>query len=311
MNLSVLRKLRPLIDLDREMRLRRLAFRALPVAHHSPYDAVFHVTAFKTASQWIRVILSDPRVYRRCGLQPFFLGTHSRVAADPTGHSIGARSLVLSMYANRETFGRVPKPETWRALVVARDPMDLLVSWHFSNRYTHPENPYVLRRREEMAGMTEAQALHCTIEHFGQVSDLLLPWLVDVDPRVALYRYEDLTGAQAEATWGSFMANAGVDLSGGPLRQLLHTYRQANLRPRRGQDDRRSHKYASGSSGSWKDVLNDDHIAEFRSRYADLLQPTAVASPPTTVPVAGMATSRSRSREQGGLGPPVSRPVPH
>ena len=271
MNLSGLRKLRGRIDVDREMQLRRMAFSAVPVAHRSPYDAVFHVTVFKTASQWMRVVLSDPRVYRRSGLKPYVLGGHGKLAADPAGHAIAPRSLVLSVYANRETFDRIPKPDRWRVLLVARDPMDLLVSWHFSNRYTHPENPAILRRREIMAGMSEHDALNYTIGEFGQINDLLLPWLTDVDPRVRLYRYEDLTGPSAEQTWTSLMVDAGIDVTGPALHRLLHTYRQENLRSKRPNSDRRSDKYSSGRSGSWQQVLTPGQVEEFRHRYADLI----------------------------------------
>jgi hypothetical protein len=271
-NLSALRRLRSRIDVEREMQLRRTVFRAVPVAHRSPYAAVIHVTVFKTASQWMRVVLSDPRVYRRSGLLPYAMGGHGKLAADPEGHAIGPRSLVLSMYANRETFDRIPKPDDWRVLVVARNPMDLLVSWHFSNRYTHPENPAILRRRERMAGMTEREALDYTIGEFGQVSDLLLPWLADDDPRVRLYRYEDLTGRDRLTSWASLMADAGIDMSGDALARLLHTYRQENMRPKRPKRDPRSDKYASGRSGSWSDVLTSDQVDEFRGRYGDLVR---------------------------------------
>jgi len=270
-NLSGLRQLRQHIDVDREMQLRRSVFRVLPVAHRSPHDAVFHVTVFKTASQWMRVVLSDPRVYRRSGLLPYVFGGHGKVAADPTAHAVAPRSLVLSLYANRQTFDLIPKPDRWRVLLVARDPMDLLVSWHFSNRYTHPENPAILRRREIMAGMSEEQALDYTIGEFGQVNDLLLPWLAEDDPQVFLYRYEDLTGQNAASTWEDLMADAGIDLSGSRLGKVLATYRQENLRSTRATPDRRSDKYASGRSGSWEQVLTPSQVQEFRQRYAPLI----------------------------------------
>ena len=270
-NLSALRKLRGRIDVNREMKLRRMAFAAVPVAHRSPYDAVFHVTVFKTASQWMRVVLSDPRVYRRSGLQPYVLGGHGKLAADPAEHAVGPRSLVLSVYANRETFDRIPKPDRWRVLLVARDPMDLLVSWHFSNRYTHPENPAIVRRREIMAGMSEPEALNHTIGEFGQINDLLLPWLIEVDPRVRLYRYEDLTGPDAAQTWASLMTDAGIDVSGSALDSLLHNYRQENLRSKRSSSDRRFDKYSSGRAGSWEQVLTPAQVDDFRHRYADLV----------------------------------------
>jgi hypothetical protein len=253
------------------MRLRRLAFRSVPVAHRSPYDAVFHVTVFKTASQWMRVVLSDPRVYRQSGLMPHVLGGHGKLASDPVGHAIGPRSLVLSVYANRETFDLIPKPDGWRVLLVARDPMDLLVSWHYSNRYTHPENPAILRRRQEMAGMSEKDALDYTIGEFAQVNDLLLPWLTTDDPRVRPYRYEDLTGSNAASMWTDFMADAGINLSGSALAKVLHTYRQENMRSKRSASDRRSDKYASGRAGSWEQALTPLQVDEFRGRYAPLI----------------------------------------
>ena len=73
-----------------------------------------------------------------------------------------------------------------------------------------------------------------TADDVGRVLfDLLLPWLADDDPRVRLYRYEDLTGRDRLTSWASLMADAGIDMSGDALARLLHTYRQENMRPKR------------------------------------------------------------------------------
>lgn len=282
MNLKRVRSLRRAIDLEREMQIRRLAYRAIPLASRSEFDSVVHVTVFKAASQWMRIVLSDPRIYRYSGLLPYTLGGPHEVAAHPDRYPIPKRSMVLTVYASRETFDAIAKPENWRVIVVVRDLLDLLVSWHFSMRYTHPINDWVTRRREMMGDLPEDEALMITIDEFQQINDLLLPWLDgDDDPRVRIYRYEDLTGDHSYETWLQLCHDAGVSLPERSLQRLLHDYRQANFRGSKGSGDRTRNKYGSGKPGSWPDVLTGEHVERMQEKYPALLAAYYDRFPPT------------------------------
>jgi hypothetical protein len=290
-NLKKFRSLRRFVDLDREMQIRRLAYHAVPVARRSKYSTVAHVTVFKAASQWVRLVLSDPRVYRYSGLSPYYLGSPPELRRDPLRHPVPPQSLPLTVYASRSTFEAMPKPASWHVLLVVRDPLDLLVSWHFSMRYTHPPNPWVDRRRAMMEGLSEHDALMVTIEEFREVNDLLLPWLNEGDdPRVSMYRYEDLTGTAAYETWRRLLLSADIALPDATLKRLLDDYRQDNMRGR--TRDQTRDKYGSGRPGSWPAALSADHVDRIKSMYSDLLH-LYYRRFPSTIPL-----------EQGGFDRP-------
>jgi hypothetical protein len=271
-NLKRVRSLRRAIDLDREMQIRRLAYRAIPVASRSEFSSVVHITVFKAASQWVRIVLSDPRMYRYSGLLPYTLGGPHELSAHPHRYPIPGRSMVLTVYASRETFDTIPKPQNWRVIVVVRDLLDLLVSWHFSMRYTHPLNDWVARRRWLMDGLPEDEALMITIDEFQEINDLLLPWLdANDDPRVRFYRYEDLTGDHSYETWVRLCQDAGIAVPERSLQRVLHDYRQENFRGSKASGDRMRNKYGSGKPGSWPDVLTDEHVEKIQEKYPALM----------------------------------------
>jgi len=127
--LPALRTLRPLIGMRTEYVLRRAACRFIPVKSRATADAAFHCCVWKTGSQWIRLVLSDPRLYRYTGLRPIAVGNSREIESDSNLLSIPNRSVVTNFYCSRDTYLRVVKPEDSRVFFVFRDPRRILVSW--------------------------------------------------------------------------------------------------------------------------------------------------------------------------------------
>ena len=133
------RQLRRMLPTRAEYRLRSMLYRFLPVRHRSRFTTVSHCCVWKTASQWVRLILSDARIYMYSGLKPVVfsdLRTEARRSQEDEAHiRLPEGRIVTPIYCRYDEYEAFRKPTDSRAFFIARDPRDILVSWYFSNRY--------------------------------------------------------------------------------------------------------------------------------------------------------------------------------
>jgi hypothetical protein len=268
-----MRRLRALVTPTAEYRLRRAVNRLLPVRHRSGLDQLYHACVWKTASQWVRIVLSDPRLYRYSGLSPHLADDHLR--PDPAATRFPSRGIVTALMRDYAFFAAVPKPERWRAFFVKRDPRDLLVSFYFSNRYSHRPNPGILQVRAELSGLSDAQGLLKTLERFAPLASILTSWqdAAAADANIVLVRYEDLTGDDQLRHWQALLDGADIALPSPLLRRVLATYSFARMSGgrRRGEADPHD-KYRQGLAGDWRNHFDAALTAAFRRQYPDLVE---------------------------------------
>src|SRR5947209_3617806 len=115
------------------------------VRHRSAYRNIYHCTVQKSASQWLRALLADPRTFPYCGMRPLHPEHRFPNGHDPrplkarhfdAAFPIGA--IVTPFYVSHAAFAALPRPEPYRALFVMRDPRDVVTSWYFSIKFSHP-----------------------------------------------------------------------------------------------------------------------------------------------------------------------------
>ena len=101
---------------------------------------VYHCCMPKTGSQWIRAILSDPKVHVYSGLTSFkFQETESgvsstRMVPDPRfEEALPINTIATPVFADYASYARIPKPAAFKTFFVMRDPRDIVVSWYFSS----------------------------------------------------------------------------------------------------------------------------------------------------------------------------------
>jgi hypothetical protein len=255
--------------------------RLVRVTRRSELRNVYHCCVHKTGSQWIRKVLADPDVYRRTGLRPYAYAP--RLPPERRGRRYGelrfdeafpARTIVSPLYIDAEGFVGIPKPGTWRAFFVARDPRDIVVSWYFSALRSHPtlSNPSLQRTRERLAGMSEEAGLIFAVHRLAEhgLFEALRSWWDARPDGVLLVRYEDLIGSAAEEAWARLLDHCDVALDGEGRRELLSRYSFERLSGRRPGEENPGSKLRKGVAGDWRARFTPAVRRAFEEAVGDL-----------------------------------------
>lgn len=257
-----------------ERSVRRTTYALMPVRHRSTSSTVFHCCTWKTASQWVRGILSDPRIYAWSGLraQPMSLPRWSALSNDNTALVPSGR-IYTPVYASRTSISVHMAQPGNKAFFVYRDPRDLLVSRYYSRLSAHPATPGITERRESLASLSKEDGLLTVLEDFSTVVDIVDDWLSTAadDDACQLLRYEDLTGPDASQHWRSLFNHLDIALPDKTLLKLLNTYSFERITSGRakGVEDA-SHKYRKGVAGDWVNHWSDAVEQDMHRRFGDL-----------------------------------------
>lgn len=271
MLLAQARKLRRFVSTETEYKLRRTLNAILPVKHRCANDIVFHACVWKTASQWVRVVLSDPRIYRYSGLSVVLSDEYLK--PDPTQSLFPDRSIAAAMMRSYDFFSKINKPNNHFAFFVKRDPRDLVVSFYFSNRYSHRPNEKLDKERQVMADMSEKEGLMYTVGQFNKFVSILTSWeeAAKADNRIRIVRYEDLTGGNHIDVWHQLLNAADIRIPRDALADILETYSFDKITGGREKGvEVKTEKYRKGIAGDWVNYFDDELMTAFRNRYGNL-----------------------------------------
>jgi hypothetical protein len=250
--------------------------------YRSQSDNVYHCTVQKSASQWVRAILSDPRVYRWSGLTPYRYQDYLPGQHDPRKltqrrfeEPFPARTIATTIYIDYAGFASIPKPRCWKAFFVMRDPRDVLVSWYFSSKFSHPLLGDLGRVRCDLNRLSESDGLLYSLEYLDEFGLFAAQrsWApaAGKDADVLLIRYEDLIGQASAATFARLLTHCDIRVPAAELQALLQAYRFEELSGRPpGQEDRSAH-YRKGVPGDWRNHFDPTIAARFEKVAGDLI----------------------------------------
>ncbi len=230
----------------------------IPVLRRSPYRAVYHCCTWKSASQWVRHVLSDIAVYRYSGLKPVSFRTERDLEPFMNGTlKIENASVVTPVYATYDQLLNQFDPNTDRAFFVMRDPRDLIVSRYYSRVSAHPRNSLIDQHRAELKAMSLEDGLRKTMDDSETLFQILQSWArVAEDASVLLTRYEDLTGDNQESEWQRVLTHCGIDVPETTLRKLLRNYSFERMSGgRKKGEENPEQKYRKGVAGDWKNYF--------------------------------------------------------
>jgi hypothetical protein len=271
---------RKLISVRREQQIRAMLAQLLPVRYRSRAQNIYHCCVWKTASQWVRNVLSSTEVYRYSGLLPYAYEAHEGLDDRALQERVfdrpfPLRRIVSPLYINFKSFEQLPKPQEYRAFFVARDPRDLVVSHFFSSRYSHVENPGVLEERARLEGLSEKEGMIVHTRYMADrgIFDALRSWSIEAakDAKLQLFRFEDLVGSD-QLTWmGKLVEHCDIQIPQDKLQGVLHRLSFERLSGgRKPGEESKTHKYRSGKHGDWKKYFDEEVIAAFNEVTGDL-----------------------------------------
>ncbi|MFC2155562.1 sulfotransferase domain-containing protein [Acidobacteriota bacterium] len=242
---------------------------------------IYHCCVQKTASQWIKKILADRIVYKHCKMRVFDPGINF---IDSFPHKSGltksfpANTIISPLYILYEDFTRIEKPSEYKSFYMMRDPRDILVSYYFSTRFSHAENPYVLEKRNILSKMVDKEALSYFINIINNEHKKMYygmrTWCFagEKDKNLLVCRYEDLTGRRQVDFFAKLFEHIGLRIPEEKTGDLLKKYRFKKLAKgrERGMEDQKSH-FRKGISGDWKNYFMEEHKKAFKDAAGKLL----------------------------------------
>ncbi|MAJ07534.1 hypothetical protein [Ponticaulis sp.] len=239
MNLRTLRDLvRSVIEVEAEYKIRRLSYNLIPVKIRAE-TAVAHACVWKTGSQWIRLVLSDPRLYHFCGRKPYVWAKLKQ------NESFDRNVCLTASYATTDqVFQVVPKEKT-RAFFVIRHPAHLFASWYVSTLVTHRLNPGILEMRAHCEDLPEEGRVEYLLGRYEkEFLGTMRAWLEEAhrSENTIIVRFEDLVGAEGLQVWRQIFDHIEIPVPEKDMAEIIYTYRIENLKKkgRQGEEDKYS-----------------------------------------------------------------------
>ena len=245
------------------------------VVQKSPFDNIYYCCTQKTASQWFREILRDPEVYKYTGLRPVPYVQKGLNEAN-FDRPFPKHTIAIHLYVDYPTYLTISKPTRYRTFFILRDPRDIVVSWYFSTKFSHPNMLYISKLRDDMETMSFEEGMkYCidTLEEFG-LFYAQRSWMQREEDhnKIKIFRYEDFA-ADNYAFLIELLKYLCIDVPQDDLRKLYgdNTFSRITGGRELGDEDERSH-YRKGVSGDWKKHFNPPIMDYFRQITGDLLE---------------------------------------
>ena len=222
---------------------------------------VFHITHYKSGSQWVLAVLND--VAKERIVQP-------RVAANHvTQQPVISGRIYPCVYLPRPVFLESSPPDYRKVFIVIRDLRDTLVSLYFSVRNSHPIlNSAQQELRDALKSMDVVEGMILLMEKRLHVSaEIQKTWMISED---LLVRYEDAIKDE-HAVFKRIISYCDIDISDAALNAAIDRHSFENRAGRKpGEEDVNSH-HRKGISGDWQNYFDNKLTIQFKDRFGDVL----------------------------------------
>jgi len=222
---------------------------------------VFHITHYKSGSQWVLAVLTD--VAKDRIVAPQVAANH--VTQEP----IIPGRIYPCVYLPRPVFTEANPPDNRKVFIVIRDLRDTLVSLYFSVRNSHQMlNPAQQELRDTLKTKDVADGMLLLMEKRLHVSaEIQKTWIPSED---LLVRYEDLIKDE-HAGFKEIISYCDIRVSDAAVNAAidLHSFeKKAGRKP--GEEDVNSH-HRKGVSGDWQNYFDQKLTRQFKDRYGDVI----------------------------------------
>ncbi len=273
--------------LETEYRVRR-ALNAGSAVEGQP--TIVHVAGWKTASQWVRMVFSDPQLMRATGYRAAYV-RGSAGASGLHGSMLTESTLLTPTYIDA---GTDLIDDHHRVFAVVREPVDLARSWLRTNVANHPSNDDVDARRTGLMaliddGATPLEVFRASLDDGFRESLLIAASWIErstIDDHVLVTRFEDLTHpTRSQSELVRIFDHVGFGDHADLADTLVRRYHKAQIaRVERVIRPASERKYGDGpaADADLQAALSDADVATaLRSFAPDLIEPLVRFYAPT------------------------------
>lgn len=269
-----------------ELQLRRNHPVEWALVHNRHYNenehtSIIHFSVNKSATQYVKTLLG--RLGAENGMTSAHIHGYSFNSSFPFFDRLSADEMQAYAYIFKpqgyvySVFGGaiegIPNMETYRAVLMVRDPRDVLTSMYYSSAYSHAvpqdtggKRENFLQRREHTRAISIDQFVLENAERERTIYQRYTDLLVRRYPRLYLTRYEEMT-ADFEAWFNGLLAYCQLEVSPA-LRQTLFAESQ-KIRPTK--EDVYAH-VRKGKSGDHLSKLQPKTIEQLNEIFAQVLK---------------------------------------
>jgi hypothetical protein len=237
--------------------------------HPRPLRNIYGAGIQKAGSQWAKALFDHEFVVAATGLATFpqivFGGRGFR-------NRFPAHCYVPGLYFPYPKYVEIHKQPPYRTFYIMRDPRDVVVSWYFSVRDTHPMIGPIGELREKLHALSIHDGLLLGIEFLQPQLNGMKTWIDVPEPEVGLFRLEDIRD-QPEREVRRLLAHCKVELTEEALGEVLRDTSRDSLR------NKDLAKRAPGSESHYRQApsrhtayFEDAHHEAFRALTGDLVE---------------------------------------
>jgi hypothetical protein len=256
-----------------------------PVYYLSKYKNIYFCTIQKAASQWMKGILSDDYVYQYSGL--FFYDHHKRMPGRADFRKITEASfnepfpentIVGPLYVDYKNYENIPKDREYKSFYVVRDPRDLVVSYYFSKKYSHPIMGGLGKIRNRLNDLDDiGKGLIYIIDLLNNdgTFDAVRSWSKhrdNSDEITLILKYENITD-KSRLFYKRLFSYLDINIPEELISYFENRYSFENLSfgRKKGEEDVCSH-YRKGIHGDWKNYFTEEVKMYFKNVTRGLLE---------------------------------------
>jgi len=230
------------------------------------YTNIFHCTVHKAGSQWIRKMFTDPVIVSKTGLKHFQYQNLLPGGFDP--RNIDERDFYLPfpektfcspLYISCDNFKAIPTVGETKAFYISRNSRDLVISYYFSQKASHPLMGDIEENRSLLNELNMEDGLEYVIDHLEKKGywRTIRSWENCTDPRIIKLDYTDLV-EHPEERLSQLLSFLEISLTRKELNFILEKYSFKNMSGGRkiGETDEANH-LRSGASNEWKKYWNE------------------------------------------------------
>lgn len=215
--------LRPLISLSAEYALRRLI--CAPFIHRRVTEKkIIHFAVWRSGSNWVRLLLSDPRLTIKNDIHPFLWKSLTLKPKELKRFLTVKRKILLCMYRPNEWFYQNISMDGSVGFAIVRNPYALLNSWYFSTLETHEKNDKIQYIREKVAFMTDDEKHAFVYEEFKSEFFPVFSEIYRNRDAIKIVKFEDITGKNRYQHTKLLLDYLSLECEPDTLAAIINTY---------------------------------------------------------------------------------------